>query len=383
MNRPLKVYIIAGEQSGDLLGARVMDALKRKTDVCFYGIGGETMEGAGLKSLFDIRDLSVMGFLEVVPKIPKILSRLNMLVQDIVRKKPDVILTIDAYSFAIRVHKKLKKMGCSIPHVHLVAPQVWAWKKGRAKTIGQVVDYLFCLLPGEPALFQPYGMASCFVGHPVLESGADKGNADRFCKKYGIEKGAKIIALLPGSRHNEVAYLMPVFMQAAKKLKEKIPSAHFVLPTVPPVRKEVQQQADDSGLPCTLISGATDRYDAFAACDFAIAASGTISLELALAKVPHLIAYKLNPLTAWAIKKIITVKYVNLLNLLMDTPVIPELLQEQCTADNIVKTALTLMGDKKQAQQAELALAQLRADQKKTPSDLIADKLIQMGTHHG
>ena len=315
MKKEFKVYLITGEQSGDLLGARVMRALKQKTKVHFDGIGGDSMKAEGLKPLFNIDDLSVMGFLEVVPKIPKIMNRLNLLIEDILQKKPDVILTIDAYSFSIRVHQRLKKIGCSIPHAHLVAPHVWAWKKKRAQTIHKSVDYLYCLLPNEPALFRPYKMACSFVGHPVLEGGADQGQANRFRKKYALLGKEKLIGILPGSRHNEVNYLLPVLTEVMKQLKDKIPNAHFVIPTVSPVRKKVQEALLKTGLPYTLVLGEQDRYDAFAALEFAVATSGTVSLELALAKVPHVIIYKMNPITMWLARKFLTIKYANLLNL--------------------------------------------------------------------
>ncbi|MGN1063497.1 MAG: lipid-A-disaccharide synthase, partial [Alphaproteobacteria bacterium] len=173
----LKVYLIAGEPSGDLLGSRLMRALKKQTSngVCFTGVGGETMQAEGLRSLFDIADLSVMGLVEVIPGLPKILRHMGEVVRDIEKQQPDIIITIDSYSFSAAIHKRLKKRGCTIPHVHYVAPQVWAWKKGRAKKVAHFMDHLFCLLPGEPAYFAPYGMAATFVGHPVVEGGAATG----------------------------------------------------------------------------------------------------------------------------------------------------------------------------------------------------------------
>ena len=177
----LKVYLIAGEPSGDLLGARVIRALKKlQPDVQIFGVGGESMQEEGLQSLFNIKDLAVMGFLEVLPHLPKILKHFKEIQVDIARVQPDIIMTIDSYSFSIRVHKMLRKNKCATPHVHLVAPQVWAWNKGRAKKIGHFVDHLFCLLPNEPQYFAPYGMPATFVGHPVIEGGADKGDAKAF-----------------------------------------------------------------------------------------------------------------------------------------------------------------------------------------------------------
>ena len=214
-----KVYLIAGEPSGDLLGARVMRALRKlDSSTQFFGVGGESMKGEGLSSLFNIQDLAVMGFFEVLPHLPKILKHFKEIQEDIARIQPDIIMTIDSYSFSIRVHKMLKKAECAIPHVHLVAPQVWAWKKGRAKTIGHFVDHLFCLLPNEPDYFIPYGMPSTFVGHPVIEGGADKGDASSFRQEHNISSEKRIVCLLPGSRSNEIKYLLKDFMAVAENL---------------------------------------------------------------------------------------------------------------------------------------------------------------------
>ena len=372
----LRVYLIAGEPSGDLLGSRVMRALKRQThgQVEFLGVGGETMHDEGLKSLFDIRNLAVMGFFEVIPSIPKILRHLNEIMADIQKKKPDIIMTIDSYSFSIRVHKKLKKMNLGIPHVHCVAPQVWAWKKGRAKILPRYIDHLFCLLPDEEKYFKPYGLKMTFIGHPVIEGGADKGSQKDFRQKYNLKKTTEILVLLPGSRKNEVARLMPVFKTVCEQLQKTHPHLFVVIPSVKTVAPSVCEMLKNWHVPHTVILGEKKRYDAFAAADVAIAASGTVSLELSLAKVPHLIAYRLNPMTGWLAKKVLKIRFVNLINILQNKEVIPELLQDKCTVQNLVQTTEKLFKNPKQ--NVQKSLDKLKGNT--LPSDKMAHVLIHL-----
>ena len=374
----LKVYLIAGEPSGDLLGSRLMRALKKQTDgqVEFYGVGGETMALEGLNSLFDIKDLSVMGFMEVIPSIPKILKHLDEIVSDIQKIKPDIVMTIDSYSFSARVHKRLKAIGFMKPHVHCVAPQVWAWKKGRAKKIGRFVDHLFCLLPNETQYFEPHGMATTFIGHPVIEGGADKGNGDAFRQKYGIPKNATVLCLLPGSRKNEIKYLLPVFKESVERLQKKIPNLFVVLPTVKTVSATLEKQLSDWTVPYLTVMGEKERYDAFSAADVALAASGTVSLELAMAGVPNFIAYKVSPLTGAIAKRLLKIRFVNLLNILSDKEIIPELLQENCTVDKVVATLQKLLQHPEQA--TTESLQKLGLGLPNSPSDKLALELQKL-----
>ena len=217
--QPLKVYLIAGEPSGDLLGSRLMRALRRKTagNVAFFGLGGDTMEAEGLKPLFDISDLAIMGLIEVIPSIPKVLRHIKETVADILRVQPDIVITIDSWSFSARVHQKLRQLKTGIPQLHYVAPQVWAWKKKRAKTMYKYIDALMTLLPQEPKYFTPYHLETVFVGHPVIESEVLQADGNEFRRQYQIPDNKKIITILPGSRHNEVGRLLPVFAEAARQ----------------------------------------------------------------------------------------------------------------------------------------------------------------------
>lgn len=333
------------------------------------------MKAEGFKSLYDIKDLAVMGLAEVIPSIPLVLRRIRETMEDIHAQKPDIIMTIDSFSFSARIHKKLKKIGYKKPHVHCVAPQVWAWKKGRAKKVKNYIDHLFCLLPYEEKYFQPHGMQTTFIGHPVIEGCYDQGNGKKFKEKYGIKENAKVICLLPGSRKNEIAYLLQPFKEAVEKLNEKIENLVIVIPTVDTVSDRIKNDLQDWKINHIIVKSEQERYDAFCASDVSIAASGTVSLELALAKVPHLIAYKVNKLTGILAKKLLKIKYVNLINILADKEVIPELLQETCTAENIVKTVEKLLKEKKQP--VEKSLKKLGLGEL-SPSEKMAKKLIEL-----
>lgn len=336
-NKKLKIYLIAGEPSGDLLGSRFMRAMKKKTDgkVKFAGLGGDTMKAEGLKPLFDVSELAVMGLVEVIPSIPKVLKRIKETVADIVKQKPDVVITIDSWSFSSRVHKALRKLKTGIPQVHYVAPQVWAWKKKRAKTMYKYIDHLLTLFPYEPKYFTPYHLDTRFVGHPVIESEVISASGEAFRRKYQIAEGKKIVSVLPGSRKNEVAKLLPVFLESVKELRQENKNLYFVIPTVSTVEKEVRRQVKESGVPVLVVNTQADRYGAFRASEAAIAASGTVALELAICDIPHIIAYKVSPFSAMLARRFLKIQFVNLSNILLGREIIPELLQERCVTGNI------------------------------------------------
>ena len=333
----MKVYLIAGEPSGDLLGSRLMRAMIAKhPETEFYGIGGETMQREGLSSLFDISELAVMGLLEVLPSLPKILKRFSQTIEDIKKVKPDVVVTIDSWSFSSRIHKLLRRNKIKILQIHYVAPQVWAWKKKRAKTMYKYIDHLLTLFPYEPKYFTPHKLATTFVGHPVIESSVLWASGEDFRNRYNIDENARLMAVLPGSRHTEVSRLLPVFLEVVKKVKEKHPEFCFVIPTVSTVEERVGKMIDDSGLPIIVVNNESDRHDAFCAADVAIAASGTVALELAMVDTPHIIGYKLSAVSAWLAKHFLKIQFVNLSNILLGREVVPELLQENCNEEKIL-----------------------------------------------
>lgn len=346
MTAPL-VYLVAGEPSGDLLGARLMAGLKEMTGgaIAFAGIGGEAMRAQGMTSLFPQADLAVMGVAEVIPRIPLILKRLSQTVADVEAKRPAVLVTIDSWGFTGRLAMRLKERGSRIPRVHYVAPMVWAWKEKRALKLARCIDLLMCLLPNEPPFFERVGLPAVHVGHPVLEGGADKGDGAAFRQRHGLDGDAPILCVLPGSRHSETSRLLGVFGDTAATLAERYPGLSVVVPTVETVAEEVRACVASWPMPVRVVHGLQERYDAFAASRAALAASGTVALELALAGVPMAIGYRVAPLTAFLARLLLKVRYVCLLNLLMDRAVVPEFLQEDCRTELLVPALAGLLDD--------------------------------------
>lgn len=342
------VYIIAGEPSGDLLASRLMTAMQSQSPgIRFAGMGGETMAALGFKSLFDISDISVMGIMEVAPRLPLIMKRLKQTVADIKEKRPDVIVTIDSWGFVHQVLERLKKAGITTPKIHYVAPQVWAWKKSRAKTVAHLTDKLITLLPYEPPYFEKYGLECVFAGHPVIESVASPlaDDSPAFRQKYGIPGNATLVTVLPGSRQSEIKRLIPVFRQVVGRLAAVYPDLFLVIPTVAAVAGKVKAAFANLEIPHCCVLGQSERYGAFRASHFAIAASGTVSLELAACKTPHIIAYKFGYVTNKILKHFAGTRYANLINILAGKFIIPEFVLENCRADLITPAVLDLMNN--------------------------------------
>ena len=340
------IYLVAGEPSGDQLGARLMTALRTAAgglELRFAGVGGEEMAEQGLRSLFPLSDVAVMGLLEVVPNAPRILRRIRETVADVQRTQPAAIVTIDSWVFTGRVARRLKTAGSTVPRVHYVAPMVWAWRPGRARHLADCLDHLLCLLPNEPAYFHAVGLPATHVGHAVLESGAEHGDGRAFRRRHGIEMSAPLLCLLPGSRLSETARLLPVFHRAARILESRFAGLRIVVPTVETVAASVARAVEP--LSAVVIRGRQEKYDAFAAADVALAASGTVALELAIAGVPAVIAYKVSPVSAWLGRRLLRVKYVNLVNILLDRAAVPELLQERCRPELLADAVATLLID--------------------------------------
>jgi lipid-A-disaccharide synthase len=343
----MKVYFVTGEPSGDLLASSLMKALKEKaSDMEFYGIGGETMKSQGFTSLFDMAELTVMGFFEVVPRLPLILKRLKQTVDNIETLSPDIIITVDSWGFVSALLSRLKKKCIAIPKLHYVAPQVWAWKKGRAKSVAKLTDRLMTLLPYEPEYFEKYGLKCDFVGHPIVENRIDEIDASGFRDRYNIPLEANIISVLPGSRNSEVKRLIPVFVEAVNLLSEKIGNLFVVIPTVETVAENVEKAFKNSGFPYRIIAGRNERYAAFKQSIAAIAASGTVSLELASCKTPHVVAYKFSRLTNFLADIFVKVEYANLLNILCNKEIIPEFMLDECRADLIAGKTFELLDSK-------------------------------------
>jgi len=339
------IFIVAGEVSGDNLAGRLMGALKEQTQgrVRFAGVGGPQSAAQGLESLYPMQELSLMGLAEVVPHLPRLIKRLNQTAAAARDLKPDVVVTVDAPSFTLRVAQKLR--GSGIPVVHYVAPQLWAWRVGRAKKLGKRVDHLMALLPFEVPFFADYGIPCTYVGHSAIEAGATEGDGKAFRERHGLPLDVPVLCVAPGSRGGEVRHILPVFTEAVSILKERYPDLHVVIPVASIVAEQVEAETKDWPLPVTLVTDAQERFDAFAACDAAMTKSGTITFELALAKVPMVVAYKVNALTAFIVQRMtISVEHASLVNLLAGHPVVPELLQDDCTGEKLAAAADELLG---------------------------------------
>ena len=379
----MKIYLIVGEPSGDVLASRLITAIREKhPEVEFFGIGGETMHAEGFNSLFDIKDLSVMGMMEVIPKLPVILRRRKEVLCDIEKVQPDVIVTVDSWGFVNSILKILKKKGNKIPKVHYVAPQVWAWKKGRAKKAAQIMDHLMTLLPYEPPYFEKYGLDCTFVGHPVIENTANLPTDIALLRtQAGIPENARVLCVLPGSRHSEVSRLAPVFIESVKRLNKEIPNLFLLIPSVENMKEEINGHFKNIAIPYQLITGQKARYEAFCMSEFALAASGTVSLELTACGTPHIIAYRFSPITNTTVEFLAITKYANLINILADRFVIPEFVLRNCKADLIVPEVLSFMQNKEKCQaqmeQAKEQLAKLKpAD--KLPSEKAAEAILKI-----
>ncbi len=360
-----------------------MRALREKEPgIRFAGMGGETMIAMGFESLFDISEISVMGIVEVIPKLSLILKRVKQVVADIREKQPAVVVTVDSWGFVHQVLARLKKEGITIPKVHYVAPQVWAWKKGRAKTVAQLVDRLMTLLPYEPPYFEKYGLSCTFVGHPVIENTANLLHDDiAFKTRYGIPEKCTLISVLPGSRHSEIKRLIPVFKQVLREIVKVYPDLFLVIPSVEAISDKVKAAFADLEIPHCIVLGQYERYNAFQASTFALAASGTVSLELTAFGTPHVITYKFGFVTNKILKHFAGTKYANLINILADKFIIPEFVLENCREGLITPKVLELMQhpDKAKAQmdEAQKYLLKLKPDDA-MPSEKAASVVLSV-----
>jgi len=361
MSEALTIFIIAGEPSGDVLGGRLMEALSEMTSggVRFIGVGGETMQARGLNSLIDISELSVMGLTEILPHLPRLLRHIGQTAAAIDEAAPRALITIDSPDFTRRVARRVRDR--SIPRIHYVAPTVWAWRPGRAKGFARDFSHLLALLPFEPPWFERAGLPCTFTGHPVVEGGAGSGDGKAFRVRHGISQNVPVVCVLPGSRQGEVTRLAADFGAALELFCRRFPAARIVVPTVPGAVDLVERHAAGwPGLPL-VIQGEAQRYDAMAASNAALAASGTVALELALAGVPAVIAYRVSPLTHFIVRRMVSVPYANLVNIIEGREIVPELIQGDCQPERLAQELERLLGPAGPAQIAacDPALRQL------------------------
>ena len=321
--------LICGEPSGDQLGAQLMAGIRELAGdtVTITGVGGEAMARQGLKSLFPLDTMAVMGLREVVPAIPAILRRVKQATQFALETHPDAVVLIDSPDFTHRIARALKKADPSIKTVNYVAPQVWATRAYRAKAMAQYFDLVLALFPFEVPFFEKYGLKAAFVGHPVIERSKRMTGGAALRARLGIAPDAPLLAMLPGSRTSEIRLMFPTFRKTVALLAQKIPGLVTVLPTVPHVAAKVRAATENWPTPLHIIENEADKFAAFDAADVAFAASGTVTAEIALSRTPMVVFYILGGLTYALGIWLFNSRFFTLLNVLLDREAAPEFLQ--------------------------------------------------------
>ncbi|ASV37114.1 lipid-A-disaccharide synthase [Pseudomonas sp. NS1(2017)] len=336
----LRIALVAGEASGDILGAGLMRALKAQHPaVEFIGVGGPLMQAEGLTSYFPMERLSVMGLVEVLGRLRELLARRKLLIQTLIEEKPDVFIGIDAPDFTLNIELKLRQAG--IKTVHYVSPSVWAWRQKRVLKIREGCDLMLTLLPFEARFYEEKGVPVRFVGHTLADTIPLQADRAAARAELGLPDGP-LVALMPGSRGGEVGRLASVFFDAAERLQALKSGIRFVLPCASPQRRaQIETLLEGRNLPLTLLDGQS--HLALAACDAVLIASGTATLEALLYKRPMVVAYRLAPLTFWILKRMVKSPYISLPNLLAQRLLVPELLQDDATPEALAQTLLPLI----------------------------------------
>lgn len=354
--------LVAGETSGDALGAELMAALREMSEspLTFSGVGGAKMEAEGLSSIFPMTDIAVMGPREIIPRLPLIFRRIWQTVRHAVERKPDILVVIDSPEFTHMVAKRVARRAPSIPIVDYVLPSVWAWRQGRARAMARYIRRVLALLPFEPAFLRTAGVDCVYVGHPAVHRIPEPGSGEKFRARRGISPAAPVLLVLPGSRVNEVKHLIGIFGKVVERLVAEMPNIRIVLPTLPHVRVLVESSTKDWSVPVEIVEGEEEKRAAFDAATAALAASGTVALELGLARVPMVIAYRAEALVGWFALNLLKVPSVVLVNLILDRPSVREYLQERCTADDLAEGLRPLLRETPERARALADLDELR-----------------------
>ena len=373
MNRQkksIKVYLIATEPSGDVIGSNLIKSLKKakKNKVQIFGIGGTKMIASGLtKSLFPIKELSIFGIFEIIPKIYKVFSLLKRTEKDLIRVKPNILVTIDSPDFNFRVLKRISNKMPLTKKIHYVAPTVWAWRSGRAKYLSKYINKLLTILPFESKYFTKYNLKTKFVGHPIYEIRKGKKiNKKNLHIKYKIKKGCKIISFLPGSRVSEIRKSIPVLIETINLIKNRSNfDVHILFYILPHLKKYFNKYKFNFSYSLVY---ETDKYDAFKISNAAISTSGTVALELSYFNIPTIVIYKLNFFSYLIAKIFVKIKHANLLNILEKKYIIPEFLQYKCRPELIANEILKLLNNNsyanKQLDECKKSLLKLKINNK-------------------
>lgn len=370
----MKLFLVAGEPSGDRLGTALMAGLKDLAPgVRFDGVGGPLMQAEGMQSLFPMAELSVMGIAEVLPKYRHLKRRIRETAEAVLASGARALITIDSPDFCLRVARLVKAARPDLRTIHYVAPSVWAWRPGRAAKMATAVDHVLALLPFEPPYMTAAGMSCDFVGHPVV--------AEQLATE--VERAAfagdgPLLLALPGSRQGEVRRLAPVLGAVLGLLRARHPGLRVVLPTLPTVEPLVREVTAEWPVAPEIVLDPARKRGAFAAADVALAASGTVSLELAANGCPMVIAYRLHPVSFWLMKRAALIDTVTLVNLVSETRAVPEFLGPACLAENIAPAVLALLaqGPERAAQEAAMRLTMERLGKGGEPPGLRAARSV-------
>ncbi|MET4694205.1 lipid-A-disaccharide synthase [Endozoicomonas lisbonensis] len=369
MSKPLTFAMVAGEASGDLLGAALVREIKRHhPDARCYGIGGPKMIAEGFESLFPMERLSVMGLVEVLGRLRELLGIRKRLRETFLQDRPDVFIGIDAPDFNLALERHLKSNG--IPTVHYVSPQVWAWREGRLKKIRRSVDHMLCLLPFEAEYYQGHDVPVTFVGHPLADQVAMEPDQTQARQSLNIAGDGPVMAILPGSRKAEVARLAELFLDTARQVHQQIPSIRFLVPAANERRKQQLLPLLEGYPDLDIVLTDGRASEVMAASDAILIASGTASLEAALHKRPMVISYRMAKLSFAILSRLVKVKYVGLPNLLSDRPMVPELLQDDATVENLTNAMLKALQDENWRQEVTGNFADIHRTLKRDASVL-------------
>ncbi len=374
-----KIFIIAGENSGDKIGSLVMNELKLlNPTIKFMGIGGEKMTGSGLKSLFPMNEISLMGIFEILPHIFRLKKLITLTLDTIKIFNPDIIITIDSPGFCYKITSSLKGQ-INSRFVHIIAPSVWAYKPERAAKFAKIYDLLLTILPFEPPYFEKEGLKSRFVGNFAFEQQFCE-DKNIFRKKYNISKDEKILCVTPGSRNGEVRKHLAIFLGAVQILQKEYKLKTVIIAANTHIQNSIQEYVSKNNIENILVI-LDDKFEGYKAADVALAKSGTNSLEIAIHGTPQIVAYKLNWLTGLYIKAKVLIKFANLINIFANREIIPELLQEKCTSQNIASKLSDLLSNKKirdkQKKDTELVLKNMKSDIE-SPSKLAAKEILEI-----
>ena len=387
--RPVRLYLIAGEHSGDALGAKLMAEIKARlgAGVVFDGVGGEDMAREGLVSLFPLSEVAVMGPVNIFKQLPRLIDRVHETVRDAVAVSPDAVVIIDSPEFTHPIAKRIRKRLPAVPVIDYVSPSIWAWRPGRAKKMRAYVDHVLALLPFEPDAHARLGGPACtYIGHALSErlDMIRSPNAESLRERLSLDPKKRVLVVLPGSRVSEVSRLMPPFGQTVQRLRDAMPDGlEVLLPVVPSVRGLVEEALKTWDVPVRFVEGEADKFAAFRLADAALAASGTVTLELGLVGTPAIVAYKVDAVVSH-MRFLLKLQTVVLANLVADEKIYPEFLQENATPEKMARALIPLLSHSSERAKQVEALSRIPeriATGGRRPSALAADIVLDYAIH--